>query len=79
MSWPVETLSPTALKAPGCAGASWDADRQLSIGVPENVLPNVNHWREEGGEREERERERREERVRECAHVRSGEGVCGGL
>ena len=28
---------------------------------------------------EERERERREERVRECAHVRSGEGVCGGL
>ena len=30
-------------------------------------------------EREERERERREERVRECAHVRSGEGVCGGL
>ena len=32
-------------------------------------------------EREERERERREERVRECAHVhvRSGDGVCGGL
>ena len=30
-------------------------------------------------ERERRERERREERVRECAHVRSGEGVCGGL
>ena len=30
-------------------------------------------------EERERERERREERVRECAHVRSGEGVCGGL
>ena len=30
-------------------------------------------------ERGEREREGREERVRECAHVRSGEGVCGGL
>ena len=30
-------------------------------------------------DKERRERERREERVRECAHVRSGEGVCGGL
>jgi len=35
--------------------------------------------RQEEREERERERERREERVRECAHVRSGEGVCGGL
>ena len=30
-------------------------------------------------DKERRGRERREERVRVCAHVRSGEGVCGGL
>jgi len=42
-------------------------------------VPESGRQHRQGEEREERERERREERVRECAHVRSGEGVCGGL
>ena len=42
-------------------------------------LSQADSTEKERRERGERERERREERVRECAHVRSGEGVCGGL
>ena len=43
------------------------------------LVPESGRQHRQGEERGERERERREERVRECAHVRSGEGVCGGL
>ena len=43
------------------------------------IAPESGRQHRQGEERGERERERRGERVRVCAHVRSGEGVCGGL